>query len=71
VIHLAALHQYGSNNPLGTNSTVDKVGLYPYFYVKDLVAWVAFALFFSDFPPFLSEDFDASFFFTFFSFVDF
>jgi ubiquinol-cytochrome c reductase cytochrome b subunit len=47
VIHLAALHQYGSNNPLGTNSTVDKVGLYPYFYVKDLVAWVAFALFFS------------------------
>ena len=47
VLHLAALHQYGSNNPLGTNSTVDKVGLYPYFYVKDLVAWVAFALFFS------------------------
>jgi ubiquinol-cytochrome c reductase cytochrome b subunit len=47
VIHLAALHQYGSNNPLGTNSTVDKVGLYPYFSVKDLVAWVAFALFFS------------------------
>ena len=34
VIHLAALHQYGSSNPLGTNSTVDKVGLYPYFYVS-------------------------------------
>lgn len=49
VIHLAALHQYGSNNPLGTNSTVDKVGLYPYFYVKDLVAWVVFAIFFSVF----------------------
>ena len=47
VIHLAALHQYGSGNPLGTNSTVDKVGLYPYFYIKDLVSWVAFALFFS------------------------
>ena len=52
VIHLAALHQYGSNNPLGTNSTVDKVGLYPYFYVKDLVGWVAFALFFSLFVYF-------------------
>jgi len=52
VVHLAALHQYGSNNPLGTNTTVDKVGLYPYFYVKDLVAWVAFALFFSIFVYF-------------------
>ena len=52
VVHLAALHQYGSNNPLGTNSAVDKVGLYPYFYVKDLVAWVAFAIFFSFFVYF-------------------
>lgn len=52
IVHLAALHQYGSNNPLGTNSSVDKLGLYPYFYVKDLVAWVAFALFFSVFVYF-------------------
>ncbi len=52
VVHLAALHQYGSNNPLGTNSSVDKIGLYPYFYVKDLVAWVAFAFFFSVFVYF-------------------
>lgn len=52
IVHLAALHQYGSNNPLGTNSAVDKVGLYPYFYVKDLVAWVAFALVFSVFVYF-------------------
>jgi ubiquinol-cytochrome c reductase cytochrome b subunit len=49
VVHLAALHQYGSNNPLGTNSAVDKVGLYPYFYVKDLVAWLAFGVFFAVF----------------------
>jgi ubiquinol-cytochrome c reductase cytochrome b subunit len=49
IIHLAALHQYGSNNPLGTISAVDKIGFYPYFYVKDLVAWVAFAIFFSIF----------------------
>ncbi len=52
VVHIAALHQYGSNNPLGTNSAVDKLGLYPYFYVKDLVAWVAFAIFFSVFVYF-------------------
>jgi ubiquinol-cytochrome c reductase cytochrome b subunit len=31
---LAALHQYGSNNPLGTLGTVDKVPFYPYFYAK-------------------------------------
>nr|YP_009047396.1 cytochrome b [Callicladium imponens]AGN74148.1 cytochrome b [Callicladium imponens]AHI16086.1 apocytochrome b [Callicladium imponens] len=49
IIHLAALHQYGSNNPLGINSSVDKIAFYPYMYVKDLVCWVAFAIFFSIF----------------------
>jgi len=49
IVHLAALHQYGSNNPLGSLGTVDKVPFYPYFYVKDLVGWVAFAIFFSFF----------------------
>jgi len=49
VVHLAALHQYGSNNPLGSLSTVDKVPFYPYFYVKDLLGWVCFAVFFAIF----------------------
>jgi len=49
LVHIAALHQYGSNNPLGTNSSVDKVTFYPYFYVKDLVGWMAFAVVFSIF----------------------
>ena len=44
---MAALHQYGSNNPLGCLATVDKVSFYPYFFFKDLVGWVVFALFFS------------------------
>jgi ubiquinol-cytochrome c reductase cytochrome b subunit len=52
VVHLAALHQYGSNNPLGTNVAVDKIRFYPYFYVKDLVAWVGFAIFFAIFVYF-------------------
>ncbi|KAK4839949.1 hypothetical protein QYF36_026150 [Acer negundo] len=47
LLHLAALHQYGSNNPLGVHSEMDKIAFYPYFYVKDLVGWVAFAIFFS------------------------
>jgi ubiquinol-cytochrome c reductase cytochrome b subunit len=49
ILHLAALHQYGSNNPLGVNAVVDKISFYPYFYVKDLVGWIAFAIFFSIF----------------------
>jgi len=49
VVHLAALHQHGSNNPLGCVSLVDKISFYPYFYVKDLVGWVAFGIFFSIF----------------------
>jgi ubiquinol-cytochrome c reductase cytochrome b subunit len=32
--------------PLGINAQVDKISFYPYFYVKDLVGWVAFAIFF-------------------------
>nr|YP_009647084.1 apocytochrome b [Chloroparvula japonica]QBX98763.1 apocytochrome b [Chloroparvula japonica] len=49
IVHIAALHQYGSNNPLGVNSTVDKLPLYPYFFIKDLVAWVGFFIFFAVF----------------------
>lgn len=44
LVHLAALHQYGSTNPLGSLSSLDKVSFYPYFYVKDLVGWVVFAI---------------------------
>jgi len=47
LLHMAALHQYGSNNPLGVHSKMDRIAFYPYFYVKDLVGWVAFAIFFS------------------------
>lgn len=51
-VHIIALHQHGSNNPLGSLASVDKLSFYPYFYVKDLVGWVAFALFFSFFVYF-------------------
>jgi ubiquinol-cytochrome c reductase cytochrome b subunit len=49
IVHIAALHQYGSNNPLGSYAGVDKVSFYPYFYVKDLIGWVVFAVFFAVF----------------------
>lgn len=40
-VHLAALHQYGSTNPLGIQAQTDQVDFYPYFYSKDLGAALA------------------------------
>ena len=42
LIHLSLLHAVGSNNPLGINTNVDSVVFYPYFYVKDLFAFLNF-----------------------------
>ena len=47
LVHLAVLHQNGSNNPLGVHSGIDKIPFYPYFIVKDLFSWVlAFVFYF-------------------------
>jgi ubiquinol-cytochrome c reductase cytochrome b subunit len=48
VIHLSLLHKVGSNNPLGLNKAVNSIPFYPYFYVKDLLAffYLVFFLFF-------------------------
>nr|YP_010199542.1 apocytochrome b [Crassiphycus birdiae]UAD89400.1 apocytochrome b [Crassiphycus birdiae] len=47
LIHLAVLHQDGSGNPLGIDSNVDKVSMFPYFIYKDLLGLLVFILFFS------------------------
>jgi len=49
LLHLALLHKDGSNNPLGVDTSVDKVPFYPYFIVKDLFAFFIFTLVFSIF----------------------
>jgi quinol-cytochrome oxidoreductase complex cytochrome b subunit len=49
LIHLAILHEYGSNNPLGFESKVDSTNFYPYFYVKDLFGFFVFLLVFASF----------------------
>lgn len=49
LIHLAILHEYGSNNPLGFESKVDSTNFYPYFYVKDLFGFFCFLFIFSCF----------------------
>jgi len=46
LIHLALLHKDGSNNPLGVDSSSDKIPFYPYYFVKDLFAFFVFLFFF-------------------------
>uniref|UniRef100_A0AAU7BAI2 Cytochrome b n=1 Tax=Neonetus sp. TaxID=3143695 RepID=A0AAU7BAI2_9ORTH len=40
LIHLLFLHQTGSNNPLGTNSNLDKIPFHPYFTFKDIIGFI-------------------------------
>nr|AEX37507.1 cytochrome b [Gracilariopsis lemaneiformis] len=47
LIHLAVLHQDGSGNPLGIDSNVDKISMFPYFIYKDLLGLLVFIIFFS------------------------
>jgi ubiquinol-cytochrome c reductase cytochrome b subunit len=47
LLHLTLLHQEGSNNPLGINTNVDYISFYPYFYVKDLFAFLILVFAFS------------------------
>ena len=49
LVHLSLLHTQGSNNPLGINTNVDTVPFYPYFYIKDLLAFFVLIAFFSFF----------------------
>nr|ACD85983.1 cytochrome b [Volvox carteri f. nagariensis]ACX84833.1 cytochrome b [Volvox carteri f. nagariensis]ACY06072.1 cytochrome b [Volvox carteri f. nagariensis] len=47
VFHIAALHQYGSTNPLGVNAQSSTLAFGPYFGPKDLLGVLFLALFFS------------------------
>lgn len=42
IVHIAALHHKGSNNPLGINGEADKISFYPYLVAKDLVGFLIF-----------------------------
>lgn len=48
-VHFLALHQHGSNNPLGISSNVDKLPFHPYYTYKDLVGVLVFFLIFFGF----------------------
>ncbi len=44
VLHLIALHEHGSNNPLGVSANIDRVPFHPYYTFKDIVGFLAFFL---------------------------
>ncbi len=46
LVHIIALHEHGSNNPLGLNSNIDKIPFHPYYSIKDLYGYTVFAIFF-------------------------
>jgi len=62
LIHLALLHKEGSNSPIGSDTNVDDVPFYPYFFKKDMFALSGFLLFFAFFvlyyPNFLNHPFN-------------
>jgi len=43
-MHLLALHQHGSGNPLGISGNVDRLSFHPFFTFKDLVTVFLFLL---------------------------
>jgi quinol-cytochrome oxidoreductase complex cytochrome b subunit len=59
IFHIAALHQYGSTNPLGINTQSSTIQFGPYFGVKDLVAFLflllVFAILVFFFPEYLGQ----------------
>jgi ubiquinol-cytochrome c reductase cytochrome b subunit len=47
IVHIAALHHKGSNNPLGINASADKINFYPYLVYKDRVGLLLYVIVFS------------------------
>jgi ubiquinol-cytochrome c reductase cytochrome b subunit len=43
-MHLLALHEHGSSNPLGVSGNTDRLPFHPYFTFKDLVTFFVFLL---------------------------
>ena len=44
IVHLIALHEEGSNNPIGIRSDIDKVPFHHYYVLKDLYGAIVFVI---------------------------
>jgi ubiquinol-cytochrome c reductase cytochrome b subunit len=49
LVHLTLLHKVGSNSPIVSDTGVDDIPFYPYFFSKDLFAFFCFMFFFAIF----------------------
>ena len=49
IMHLIALHEHGSSNPLGITGNIDRLPFSPYFVFKDLVTVFVFLTVYSSF----------------------
>nr|WPM97852.1 cytochrome b [Argyropelecus aculeatus] len=52
VLHLLFLHETGSNNPTGLNSSADKIPFHPYYSYKDLLGFAVLLLALTSFALF-------------------
>nr|YP_011017565.1 apocytochrome b [Antithamnionella miharai]WQF69340.1 apocytochrome b [Antithamnionella miharai]WQF69365.1 apocytochrome b [Antithamnionella miharai] len=52
LLHITILHQDGSGNPLGVETNIDKIAMFPYFIVKDLLGLTFLFIFFANFVYF-------------------
>jgi quinol-cytochrome oxidoreductase complex cytochrome b subunit len=46
MLHLLILHRVGSSNPMGVDSSLDNIRFFPYFFLKDVVGFLGFMIFF-------------------------
>jgi Cytochrome b subunit of the bc complex len=46
ILHLLILHRVGSSNPMGIDSSLDNIRFFPYFFLKDVVAYAGFLVLF-------------------------
>jgi quinol-cytochrome oxidoreductase complex cytochrome b subunit len=55
-LHILALHQFGSNNPVGIDvSKKDKIPFHPYYTIKDMFGFCVFFIFYGAFVFFMPE----------------
>jgi quinol-cytochrome oxidoreductase complex cytochrome b subunit len=47
ILHIVALHEHGSNNPLGVDGNIDKIPFHPYYTTKDAAGLAVFVLIFA------------------------
>jgi ubiquinol-cytochrome c reductase cytochrome b/c1 subunit len=61
-LHLMALHQHGSNNPLGIDrrGAQDSIPFHPYYTIKDMFGLCVFLIFFAIFVFYLPDIFTAA-----------